>query len=334
MAIMNIIQAVNSALKLEMKRDPDVILLGEDIGKFGGVFRATAGLFEEFGPDRVIDTPLAEGGIIGTAVGMALYGLRPIPEIQFSDFIWPAFDQITSEVAKYRYRSGGEYPVPMVIRTPVGGGIRGGHYHSQHPETYFAHTAGLKIACPSNPYDAKGMLISAIRDEDPVMFFEPKRIYRGFIDVNGRPQPWDMEVPEGDFQVPLGEAKVAREGNQVTLVAWGAQVHEAMAAAEIAAADGYSVEVIDLRSIIPLDLDTLIESVKKTGRFIVTHEAPRTSGFGGELIALVNEHAFLHLEAPPKRVTGWDTPFPYTLEMDYLPRAPRVVEAIKETVNF
>lgn len=324
MPVMNMIEAVRDALKLEMERDPDVVILGEDVGKFGGVFRATAGLYEQFGADRVMDTPLAEGGIIGTAVGMALYGLRPVPEIQFSDFIWPAFDQITSEVAKYRYRSAGQYTVPMTIRTPVGGGIKGGHYHSQSPETYFVHTAGLKVVCPSNPYDAKGMLISSIRDNDPVLFFEPKRIYRA---AKG-------EVPEGDYTVPLGKAKVTREGTHLTVIAWGAMLHEAMDAAKMAEEKGIDCEVLDLRSLLPLDLDSIIASVKKTGRVVIVHEAPRTNGFGGELVALINEHAFTALEAPPKRVTGWDTPFPYTLEMEYLPRAPRILMGIEETKNY
>ena len=324
MSVMNIIQAVNSALKLEMEKNPDVVILGEDVGKFGGVFRATAGLYEQFGAERVIDTPLAEGGIIGAAVGMALYGLRPVPEIQFSDFIWPAFDQITSEVAKYRYRSAGQYTVPMVIRTPVGGGIKGGHYHSQSPETYFVHTAGLKVVIPSNPYDAKGMLLSAMRGEDPVLFFEPKRIYRS---AKG-------EVPEGDYTVPLGKAAVAREGKDLTLISWGAMVHEALQAATDAAEKGIECEVIDLRSLVPLDIETIVASVKKTGRVVIVHEAPKTNGFGGELVALINEHCFTSLMAPPRRVTGWDTPFPYTLEMEYLPRAPRILMGVEETANY
>ena len=324
MPTMNIIQAVNDALRLEMRRDRDVVVLGEDVGKFGGVFRATQGLFEEFGADRVIDTPLAESGIIGTAVGMALYGLKPVPEIQFADFIFPAFDQIVSEVAKYRYRSGGQYAVPMVIRTPYGGGIRGGHYHSQSPETHFVHTAGLKVVVPSNPYDAKGMLLSAIRDPDPVMFFEPKRVYRA---AKG-------DVPDGDYAVPLGKAHVTRPGSQVTLVAWGAMWHEADQAAREAEAEGIDCEVIDLRSLQPLDLDTLTASVRKTGRVVVVHEAPRTCGFGAEIAALLQEACFLHLEAPIARVTGYDTPFPYTLEMEYLPRAPRILRALRETVRY
>jgi 2-oxoisovalerate dehydrogenase E1 component beta subunit len=324
MPTMNIIQAVNDALRLEMRRDPDVVVLGEDVGKFGGVFRATQGLQEEFGADRVIDTPLAEGGIVGTAVGMALYGMKPVPEIQFADFIFPAFDQIVNEVAKYRYRSGGQYACPMVIRTPYGGGIKGGHYHSQSPEAYFVHTAGLKVVVPSNPYDAKGLLTSAIRDPDPVVFFEPKRVYRAS----------KGEVPAGEYEVPLGQAKVTREGSQLTIVAWGAMWHEADRAAREAETEGLDCEVLDLRSLQPLDLDTIVASVNKTGRAIVVHEAPLTCGFGAELVALVQERCFLRLEAPIRRVTGFDTPFPYTLENEYLPRAPRILKAIREVVAY
>ena len=324
MPVMNVIQAVNDALRLEMRRDPDVVVLGEDVGKFGGVFRATAGLQQEFGAERVVDTPLAEGGIIGTAVGMALYGLRPVPEIQFADFIFPAFDQIVNEVAKFRYRSGGQYPCPITIRTPYGGGIKGGHYHSQSPEALFAHTPGLKVVCPSTPRDAKGLLLAAIRDPDPVLFFEPKRVYRA---ARG-------EVPEGEYLVPLGEAAVTRTGTQVTVLAWGAMWHEADQAAREAFAEGIDAEVIDLRSLLPLDLDAIVASVRKTGRAVVVHEAPRTCGFGAELCALIQQHCFLSLEAPVVRVTGWDTPFPYTLENEYLPRAPRILQAIRETVNY
>ncbi len=324
MPVMNIIQSVNDALRIEMRKDPDVDVLGEDDGKFGGVFRATQGLQEEFGADRVIDTPLAEGGIIGTAVGMALYGLKPVPEIQFADFIYPAFDQLVNEVAKYRYRSGGQYACPLVVRTPYGGGIKGGHYHSQSPEAHFIHTAGLKVVVPSNPYDAKGLLISAIRDPDPVLFFEPKRVYRA---AKG-------EVPEGVDAVPLGKAAVTREGSQVTIVAWGAMWHEADLAAREAEAEGIDCEVLDLRSLQPLDLDTIVASVRKTGRAVVVHEAPLTCGFGAELVALVQERAFLSLEAPIARVTGFDTPFPYTLEMEYLPRAPRILETVRKVVSY
>ena len=324
MPTLNVIQAVNDALRLEMRRDPSVVVMGEDVGRFGGVFRATQGLQEEFGQDRVIDTPLAEGGIIGTAVGMALHGLKPVPEIQFADFIFPAVDQIVNEVAKYRYRSGGQWSCPMVIRTPYGGGIRGGHYHSQSPEAHFIHTAGLKVVVPATPYDAKGLLISAIRDEDPVLFFEPKRIYRA---AKG-------EVPEGEYTVPFGEAKVTRPGTQVTVIAWGAMWHEAAEAARQAEEHGIDCEVLDLRSLQPLDVDAVEASVKKTGRAIVVHEAPLTCGFGAELSALIQERCFLHLEAPVARVTGFDTPFPYTLENEYLPRAPRILQAIRRTVDY
>ncbi|HEX9399767.1 MAG TPA: alpha-ketoacid dehydrogenase subunit beta [Anaeromyxobacter sp.] len=324
MPVLNVIQAVNDALRVEMRRDPDVVVLGEDVGSFGGVFRATQGLQQEFGADRVIDTPLAEGGIVGTAVGMALYGLRPVPEIQFADFIYPAFDQIVNEVAKYRYRSGGQFSCPIVIRTPYGGGIKGGHYHSQSPEAHFVHTAGLKVVVPSNPRDAKGLLISAIRDPDPVLFMEPKRVYRA---AKG-------EVPAGEYAIPLGQAAVTREGGQVTLVAWGAMWHEADQAAREAAGEGIDCEVVDLRSLQPLDLDTIVASVSKTGRAIVIHEAPRTCGFGAELVALIQERCFLHLEAPIARVTGFDTPFPYSLEMEYLPRSPRILKAIREIAAF
>jgi len=255
---------------------------------------------------------------------MALYGLKPVPEIQFADFIFPAMDQIVSEVAKYRYRSGGQYAASMVIRTPYGGGIRGGHYHSQSPEAYFIHTAGLKVVVPATPEDAKGLLASAIRDPDPVLFFEPKRVYRA---ARG-------EVPEGEYAVPLGKARITRAGHQVTLVAWGAMWHEADQAAREAEAEGIDVEVIDLRSLQPLDLDALVASVTKTGRAVIVHEAPRTCGFGAELSALLQERCFLHLEAPITRVTGFDTPFPYTLENEYLPRAPRILRALREVARF
>jgi pyruvate dehydrogenase E1 component beta subunit len=324
MPLMNIIQAVNNALRVEMARDDRVVILGEDVGKFGGVFRATQGLYEQFGPERVFDTPLAEGGIIGAAIGMAVYGLRPVPEIQFADFIYPAFDQIVNEAAKFRYRSGGQFTCPMVIRTPYGGGIKGGHYHSQSPEAYFIHTAGLKVVIPSNPHDAKGLLISAIRDDDPVLFLEPKRIYRA---ATG-------EVPEGEYTVPLGKASIVREGQQVTLIAYGSMLHTAREAAEAAEEEGVSVELIDLRTLMPFDIETLLESVKKTGRAVVVHEAPRTCGFGAELSATIHERAMLYLEAPVVRVTGYDTPFPYVLEQEYLPSKARILGGIRETLNF
>lgn len=326
---MNIIQAVNDCLRLEMRRDERVLVLGEDVGRFGGVFRATSGLYDEFGPDRCMDTPLAEAGIIGSAIGMALYGMRPVAEIQFADFIYPAFDQIVNELAKMRYRSGGQYTAPVVIRTPVGGGIRGGHYHSQSPEALFIHTPGLQVVTPSNPIDAKGLLASAIRGDDPVIFMEPKRYYRASR----------AEVPEEAYTIPIGVAKVLREAagrsqKSVTLLAWSAMVHIAMEAAAKGEARGFDIEVIDLRTLMPYDIETILASVKKTGRVVVTHEAPRTCGFGAELAATIQEKAMLHLEAPILRATGYDTPFPYTLENDYLPDAGRILDAVERVVKF
>lgn len=320
---MNIIQAVNDALRLEMRRDDNVVVLGEDVGRFGGVFRATTGLQEEFGDGRVLDTPLAENGIIGAAIGMALYGLRPVPEMQFADFSYPAFDQITNELAKYRFRSGGQYTCPVVVRMPVGGGIKGGHYHSQHNETYFAHTAGLVVVCPSNPHDAKGLLTAAIRSDDPVIFMEPKRVYRA---ARG-------EVPAEAYTLPLGKASVVREGAGVTVLTYGAVAHTVLEAVTVAEREGVDAEVLDLRTLIPLDLDAVLTSVRKTRRCVIVHEAPRTLGFGAELAALITEHAFWHLEAPVMRVTGYDTPFPYTLEHEYLPDVSRIVDALKRVVQ-
>lgn len=324
MPTLNLLQAVNDALRTAMRADERVVVMGEDVGRFGGVFRATAGLYDEFGENRVIDTPLSEAGIVGTAIGMALYGLRPVPEIQFADFSYPAFDQIVNEMAKYRYRSGGQYHCPVVLRMPVGGGIKGGHYHSQSPEAYFCHTAGLKVVVPSNPYDAKGLLLSALREEDPVIFMEPKRLYRA---AKG-------EVPDTDYSIPLGQAAIVRPGSHATVLTYGAMVPVCLEAAEQLAQDGIEAEVIDLRTLIPLDLPTIVESVSRTGRAVVVHEAPRTAGFGAELVALINEHALLHLEAPVVRVTGYDTPFPYTLEREYLPDAGRVAEAVRQVVYY
>jgi len=321
---MNLVQAINSGLRGALQQDDNVLVMGEDVGQLGGVFRVTQGLQEEFGADRVLDTPLSETAILGTAIGMALHGLRPVSEIQFADFIYPGFDQLVNEAAKYRYRTAGEFHVPMVVRTPYGGGIRGGQYHSQSPEALFIHTPGLKVVCPSNPYDAKGLLLEAIRDEDPVLFFEPKRVYRAV----------KMDVPNMPYTVPLGVAKVVRPGEQVTCVAWGAMLYEAFTAAEEAAKHGVDVEVIDLRTLWPLDIDAVVSSVEKTGRVVVVHEAPRTCGFGSELVALVTERAFLHLEAPPVRVTGWDTPFPLTHEHEYLPLAHRIAPALLETARY
>ena len=324
MPVYNIIQAVNDALRLEMRRDPRVVVLGEDVGKFGGVFRATTGLQEEFGEARCFDTPLSEGGIMGAAIGMALYGLRPVPEIQFADFIFPGFDQIVNELAKFRYRSGGQYPAPVVIRTPYGGGIRGGHYHSQSPEAYFAHTPGLKVVIPSNPYDAKGLLLSAIRGEDPVIFLEPKRVYRAS----------KGEVPEGDYTVPIGQAAVVREGRGVTVLCYGAMVHSVQEAVEKHGAAAFDPEILDLRTLAPLDTEAVLASVRKTGRAVIVYEAPKTCGYGAELAALIAEKAILHLEAPIARVAGLDTPFPYTLEMEYLPSPERIAKAIADTARY
>ena len=325
MPIRNIIQAVNDGLRTEMRRDPSVVVLGEDVGNFGGVFRATKGLQEEFGDHRVFDTPLAESGIIGTAIGMAMYGFRPVPEVQFADFIYPAFDQIVNELAKMRYRSGGQYTCPMVIRTPYGGGIRGGHYHSQSPEAYFVHTPGLKVVVPATPYDAKGLLISAIRDDNPVIFLEPKRVYRA---ARG-------EVPDGDYTVELGRASVVQEGLDVTVAAYGAMLHNCVAAAEQSEEEeGISCEVVDLRTLMPFDVETVVNSVRRTGRLVIVHEAPRTCGFGAELAATVGEKALLHLQAPVTRITGFDTPFPYAREEDYLPGIERIRNGLREIVEF
>ncbi len=321
---MTLVQAINDALRAEMRRDERIVLLGEDIGKVGGVFRVTEGLYEEFGPDRVIDTPLAEAGIIGSAIGMALYGLKPIPEIQFLDFIYPAYDQIISELAKFRYRSGGQYACPLVIRAPYGGGIKGGHYHSQSSEAYFVHTPGLKVVIPATPADAKGLLVSAIRDDDPVLFFEPKRIYRAIKE----------DVPEGEHTIPLGQARIAREGADVSLFAYGAMLHEALAAAEEAATQGVGAEVIDLRTLMPFDREAILNSVAKTGRAVIIQEAPKTGGFGAEIAATLAEEAIEFLRAPVVRVTGFDTPFPYALENLYLPNAQRIGAAIERVIQF
>lgn len=324
MPTLNLVQAINDALGLEMRKDPRVVVLGEDVGRFGGVFRATAGLHEEFGDDRVIDTPLSEGGIVGAAIGMAMMGLRPVVEIQFADFIFPAFDQIVNELAKLRYRSGGEYTAPVVIRAPFGGGVKGGHYHSQSPEALFIHTAGLKVVAPSSPYDAKGLLLASMRQADPVLFLEPKRVYRA---AKG-------EVPSGDYEVPLGEAVRVRDGEDVTLLTYGAMVQESARAAEQAGQAGISCEVLDLRTLWPVDLAAITTSVEKTGRAVIVHEAPRTLGLGAELAALIQERCFVHLEAPVRRVTGWDTPFPYALEEAYLPTAQRILRGIVEVARF
>ena len=335
MAQMNMIQAINSAHKVMMARDPDVVVYGEDVGFFGGVFRATEGLQKEFGKQRCFDAPISEGGIIGTAVGMAAYGLKPVVEIQFADYIYPGYDQIVSEVAKMRYRTASEWPMPMVIRTPYGGGIFGGQTHSQSPESLFTHIAGLKVVIPSTPYDAKGLLIAAIEDPDPVIFFEPKRIYNGPFDGHhDRPvTPWAKhkasDVPEGHYTVPLGKAAVVRGGEALTILAYGTMVHVALAAVED---NGIDAEVIDLRTLVPLDIDTIEESVRKTGRCLIAQEAPKTSGFASELATLVQERCFYHLEAPVGRVTGWDTPYPHAYEWAYFPGPKRMKTALQKVM--
>jgi 2-oxoisovalerate dehydrogenase E1 component beta subunit len=336
MTVMNMIQALNSAHRVMMERDPATVVLGEDVGYFGGVFRVTEGLQKQFGKSRAFDAPISENGIIAVAVGMAAYGLKPVAEIQFADYIYPGFDQIVSEAARMRYRSAGDWGLSMVIRSPYGGGIFGGQTHSQSPEALFAHVAGLKTVIPSNPYDAKGLLIAAIEDPDPVVFFEPKRIYNGPFDgFYERPvTPWarhpSAEVPDGHYTVALGKAAVAREGSEVTILAYGTMVHVAIATAE---AEGIDAEVIDLRTIVPVDIGTIEESVKKTGRCVVFHEATRTSGFGAELSALVQERCFYHLEAPVARVTGWDTPYPHSMEWAYFPGPVRLGLALKKTLE-
>jgi pyruvate dehydrogenase E1 component beta subunit len=322
---MNLVQAINDALKTEMRRDPTVLVLGEDVGVNGGVFRVTESLYKEFGPDRSIDTPLSEAGIVGTAIGLALNGLKPVAEIQFDGFLAPAFDQIVSHAARIRWRSRGRFHVPLVIRAPYGGGIRGPELHSESPEAYYAHTPGLKVVIPSNPYDAKGLLIAAIRDPDPVIYLEPKRLYRAFR----------AEVPEGDYIVPIGKARLAREGAHVTVICWGAMVPVALGAAEKMSAQNVSVEVIDLRTLVPLDVEAVIESVKKTGRVVILHEAPKTCGFGAELAALINDKAFEYLQAPIVRVTGPDVTIPTAqLEDYYLPDVGRCVRGIQKVLSY
>jgi pyruvate dehydrogenase E1 component beta subunit len=324
MSTMTLLGAVTDAMATEMRNDDRVVVFGEDVGLKGGVFGATMGIQEEFGAERCFDTPLSECGIIGAGVGMAVYGMRPIAEIQFLDFIYPAFDQIVSEAAKMRYRSGGEYTCPMVIRSPYGGGIRGGHYHSQSSEAYFCHTPGLKVVIPSTPADAKGLLISSIRDEDPVMFLEPKRIYRT---AKG-------EVPEGEHVVPLSKGRVVREGTDCTVVAYGAMVGLCEQAADEAAKLGKSIEIIDPRTLVPLDESIILESVKKTGRCVTVYEAPKTCGYGAEIAALVAEKVIEYLEGPVVRVAGFDTPFPYSLENLYMPDVRRILKGIQKTFSW
>ncbi|MEQ9396026.1 alpha-ketoacid dehydrogenase subunit beta [Haliea sp.] len=336
MATMNMIEAIRDALDIKLGDDDNVVVFGEDVGYFGGVFRATDGLQKKYGSNRVFDAPICELGIIGAAVGMGAYGLRPVPEIQFADYILPAFDQIASEAARLRYRSSGEFNAPLTVRAPCGGGIYGGQTHSQSPEALFTHVAGLKTVMPSTPRDAKGLLIAAIEDDDPVIFLEPKRLYNGpFEGYHDRPvTPWSKhpasEVPEGHYRVELGKAAIARAGAEITVLTYGTMVHVAIAAAE---ATGIDAEVVDLRTLLPLDEEAISQSVAKTGRCMVLHEATRTCGFGAELVSIVQERCFFHLEAPILRITGWDTPYPHAQEWAYFPGAERVAAGLRRAME-
>jgi pyruvate dehydrogenase E1 component beta subunit len=321
---LTLVDAINEGLYQEMERDERIVVLGEDVGLNGGVFRVTEGLQARFGAERVFDSPLAESGIMGTAVGLAMAGMRPIPEIQFEGFLGPAYDQLVNHAARYRTRSRGAITIPMTVRVPVGGGIHAPELHSDSPEAIYAHHPGLKVVMPCTPYDAKGLLTSAIRDPDPVVFFEPKRVYRSFRE----------QIPEDEYTIPIGKAKVVNEGSDVTLVSWGATVFECLAAIDQIPED-VSVELIDLRTIYPYDLDTVVESVQKTGRCVIVHEAPKTCGFGAELATSIQEHCFLQLEAPVQRVTGFDTVMPYyKLELDYLPERNKIAEALQQVYAY
>jgi 2-oxoisovalerate dehydrogenase E1 component beta subunit len=333
---MNMIQAINSALDVTMEKDPTVIILGEDVGYFGGVFRCTDGLQKKYGEHRVIDAPIAEGGIIGSAIGIGVNGLRPVAEIQFADYIYPGLDQIISELARLRYRSGGEFFSPVTVRAPCGGGIRGGQTHSQSPEALFTHLSGIKTVMPSNPYDAKGLLISAIESNDPVVFFEPKRIYNGPFDgdPNKPAVPWSQhpagDVPKGYYSIPMGEAAVIEEGDELSIITYGTMVHVAQAAVRRA---GINADIIDVRTLVPLDVETLRQSVEKTGRCLIAHEASKFCGYGAELTATVQERCFWHLEAPIVRVAGWETPYPHAFEWDYFPGQDRILDGIRKIME-
>jgi len=322
---LTLVQAVRDGLYTEMQQDESVLAMGQDIGKNGGVFRATQGLQAEFGEERVVDTPLAESGIVGTAVGMAVNGMKPVSEVQFSGFMYPGFDQVVSHMARYRTRSRSRFSLPMVLRAPYGGGIRAPEHHSESKEAFYAHEAGLKVVVPSTPYDTKGLLTSAIRTPDPVVFLEPKLIYRAFRE----------EVPEESYEIPLGEARTRREGDDVSVFTYGAMTRPSLEAAESLAEEGIDVEVVDLRTVSPIDVDSIVESFEKTGRAVVVNEAPKSGGLAGEITALLQERALLHQEAPVKRVTGFDVPVPlYAMEDYYLPNAARVEDGIRETVEF
>jgi len=320
MALLNMVQAINMALREEMERDDSVVILGEDVGQDGGVFRITEGLLEKFGPERIVDTPLAESGIVGAAIGMAVYGLKPVAEIQFMGFIYPAIDQIFSHAARIRCRSRGRFTCPMVIRTPYGAGIKAPELHSESTEALFCHMPGIKVVVPSTPYNAKGLLISSIRDPDPVIFLESTRLYRLIKE----------DVPEGDYAVELGKARIVREGDDITVVAWGSMLHRAIQAAE-----GFNAEVIDLMTLSPFDEETIYKSVKKTGRVVIVQEAPKTCGFGAELSASIAEHAILYLKAPVIRVAGYDAVMPLPkLEDYYVPNAQRIQKAFNEVMKY
>ncbi|MBK7405725.1 MAG: alpha-ketoacid dehydrogenase subunit beta [Phycisphaerales bacterium] len=324
MAQLTLVQAINSALASEMERDDRVVLLGEDVGVNGGVFRVTEGLQARFGRDRVVDTPLDESGIMGAAVGLAIAGMRPVPEIQFDGFLGPAYDQLVNHAARMRTRTRGAITIPLTVRVPVGGGIHAPELHSDSPEAIYTHSPGLKVVMPCTPYDAKGLLLAAIRDPDPVIFFEPKRVYRSFRE----------EVPDEDYTIPIGQAKIVSEGEDITVVTWGAPVFQCLAALDNLPED-VSVELIDLRTVDPIDIDCITESVRKTGRCVVVHEAPKTVGLGAEISSLIQEHCFLHLQAPVQRCTGFDTIMPYyKLELEYLPEAPRIQKSIEECLAY
>ncbi len=324
MASLNMVQTIARTLDEEMTRDERVVIMGEDVGKRGGVFLATENLFDKYGPDRVIDSPLSEAAIIGAAVGMAVHGLRPVAEIQFADYVYPGFDQLVSQAAKLRYRSGAQFSAPMVVRMPTGGGVKGGHHHSQNPETHFVHTPGLKVVYPSTPYDSKGLLKTAIRDEDPVVFMEPKRLYRAFKE----------EVPEEDYTIPLGEAVIRREGSDLVMISYGGTMTETLKAADALKEQGISAEVIDLRSLLPWDEQRVLESVARKGRVVLISEAPRTANFISEVAATISEEILDTLEAPPMRVTGFDTPYPYAQDREYLPGVNRILKAVQQVIDY
>jgi pyruvate dehydrogenase E1 component beta subunit len=321
----NMVQALNNALELVMRQDEEVVLMGEDVGVDGGVFRVSDGLIQQFGSERVIDSPLAESGLVGTAIGMAVYGLRPVVEIQFMGFVYPAFNQIVAHLSRMRHRSRGRYHLPIVIRMPYGAGVRALELHSESTEALFCHLPGLTVVAPSNPHDAKGLLISAIRSDDPVIFLEPKRLYRA-----GR-----QEIPDEDYEVPLGSAKIVREGERLTIICWGAMVPQVQRAAESVEEDGIYPEIIDLRTVSPLDQETLVRSVKNNGRAIIVHEAPKTCGLGAEISSIINEQALLSLEAPVLRITGQDIIVPLPKREDYYyPTPERIARGIKEIMEF